>query len=242
LHKVHEGWDRPLVKGSDFGGAKVAELTEPDFSPDGRRIAYSAAGSNGHSIYISAVAGSKPIRLSTESTEERSPSWNGDGSWIAYLRNNGGSWSLVKAASGGTATPILLREGCLRFYPRWNPINGHWIACVTADGLTLVSSDGKETRPLTQEHWLVFGWSKEGKALYGIKETVARRRVIVSIDIDTRAEKELGEIPFTLASEIRGFSLSPDGKSFATSAIHPNGNLWTLEGFRQPGLLSWLRN
>jgi len=241
LHNVRDGSDRPLVTAQDFGQTWVNEFGDPGFSPDGRRIAYSAAGGNGHSVYISAVAGGRPVRLSAESADEQSPSWNADGSWIAYLRDNGGSWSLVKAASGGNSRPTVLRQGCLPSHPRWNRANPHWIACVTGEGLTLVSEDGAESRPLSRDGWLVFGWSQDGKALYGIKETAARHRVIASLDIESRAEKVLGELPLSLAAEVRGFSLAPDGKSFATSASHPSGDLWTLEGFRQPGLFSWLR-
>ena len=241
LRSVREGWDRPLVTGKDLGQAWVAEFSEPNFSPDGRRLAYCVAGGSGHSVYVSAIAGGKPVRLSTENADERSPSWNGDGSWIAYLRNNGGNWSLVKAASGGNSVPTLIREGCLPSHPKWNRANGHWIACATTDGLTLISEDGRESRLLTQNRWMVFGWSRDGKVLYGISETAARRRVIVSMDIDTRVEKTLGELPLSLAAEVRGFSLAPDGASFATSVSNPSGDIWTLEGFRQPGPFSWLR-
>ena len=135
----------------------------------------------------------------------------------------------------------MIREGCLPSHPKWNRVNGHWIACVTPDGLTVISEDGKESLPLTQNRWPVFGWSRDGKALYGISETAARSRVIVSLDIDTRVEKVLGELPLSFAAEVRGFSLAPDGGSFATSVSNPSGDIWTLEGFRQPGLFSWLR-
>ncbi|HEY1217814.1 MAG: LpqB family beta-propeller domain-containing protein [Bryobacteraceae bacterium] len=241
LRSVREGWDRPLVARKDLGQAWVAEISEPNFSPDGRRLAYCVAGGSSHSIYVSAVAGGKPVRLSMENADERSPSWNGDGSSIAYLRNNGGNWSLVKAASGGNSVPTVIRQGCLPAHPRWNRANGHWIACVTTDGLTLVSEDGKESLPLTQNRWLVFGWSRDGKLLYGISETADRRRVIACMDIDTRVEKALGGLPLSLAAEVRGFSLAPDGGSFVTSVSNPSGDIWTLEGFRQPGLFSWLR-
>jgi serine/threonine protein kinase/Tol biopolymer transport system component len=241
LHGVHEASDRPLVTARDIGQAWVAEFSEPNFSPDGRRLAYCAATGNAHSIYVSAVAGGKPVRLSAENADERSPSWNGDGSSIAYLRNNGGNWSLVKAASGGNSAPTVIREGCLPSHPKWNRANSHWIACVTADGLTLVSEDGKESLPLTRNRWLVYGWSQDGKLLYGISETASHQRVVASLDIETREEKTLGALPLSSAAEVRGFSLAPDGASFATSIGNPSGDIWILEGFRQPGLFSWLR-
>src|SRR5262249_39769806 len=101
LRGMREGWDRPLVTGAGFGVPWVASMSEPNCSPDGRRVAYSVLGATGHSVYISTIAGGKPVRLSSEDADESSPSWNADGSWIAYLRNSGGSWALVKALSGG---------------------------------------------------------------------------------------------------------------------------------------------
>ena len=241
LRSVREGWDRPLITGKDLGQAWVAEFSEPNFSPDGRRLAYCVATGNGHSIYISPVAGGKPVRLSSDNADERSPSWNGGGSAIAYLRNNGGNWSLVKANSGGSSVPIVIRDGCLPSHPKWSRANSHWIACVTADGLSLISEDGKESLPLSRNRWLVYGWSRDGKLLYGIVETASRHRVVASLDIETRVEKQLGELPLALAAEVRGYSLAPDGQSFATSISNPSGDIWTLEGFRQPGWFSWLR-
>lgn len=240
VRSIQDGWERPMVTEKDFGRSWIAAFREPNFSPDGRRITYSVAGSTGHAIYISSVAGGKPVRLSADSADERSPSWNGEGSWIAYLRNAGGSWQLVKAPSGGGSRPVVLREGCLPSHPKWNRSNSHWIACLTREGLILVSEDGKETLPLSRDPWQVFGWGRSGQSIYGVKRLADGRRMIATLDITTRAEKLLGELQFPPAVELRGFSLSRDGKSFATSASQPSGDLWVVEGFHRPGLLNRL--
>ncbi|MEO7141992.1 MAG: hypothetical protein ABI165_00650, partial [Bryobacteraceae bacterium] len=239
LRSPRDGWERPLVTEKEFGRRWIAAFGEPRFSPDGQRIAYSAAADASHSIYISNVAGGKPVRLAAENSDQRSPSWSPDGAWIAYLRNVNGKWSLVKARSGGGGQPIVLREHCLPSHPKWQTKSGPWIAIETAAGLTLVSDDGAQTRVLDPDHWLVFGWSGDDKRLYGIKNIDGRRRAIVSIDIETKAAKVLGDLTLPAAAEVRGFSLSPDGKSFATSASHPTGDIWVLSGFRWPGLRRW---
>ena len=94
--RFHNGWERPLVTAADFGVSWIARLSEPNVSPDGRRLTYAVSLKSGHSIYMSSMTGGKPVRLSTETADESSPTWNTDGSWIAYLRNAGGNWSLVK--------------------------------------------------------------------------------------------------------------------------------------------------
>lgn len=241
LTSPREGWERPLVTEKDFDKAWIASFGEPAFSPDGRRIAYSVVGDSGHAIYISSVNGGKPVRLSMDTNDQRSATWNADASWIAYLQNINGNWTLAKAQSGGGAQPVVLRQGVLPAHPKWNRAAGRWIACLTGDGLTLISDDGKESRVLSKDPWLVFGWSGDGKSLVGIKRSLDRRRQIVSLDVATLSEKAIGDLPLPPAAELRSFSLSPDGKSFATSASRPRSSIWLLEGFHNPALPGRLR-
>ena len=146
-----DGWQRPLVTEKDFDQTWIASFDEPNFSPDDQRIAYTIVGSSGHAVYVSSVAGGKPIRVSDDKYDQRSPSWSPDGAWIAYLQNIEGSWALVKARSGGGGQPVVLRQGCLPSHPKWqHKEGGRWIACVTPEGLTLVSEDGKDTKPLSK--------------------------------------------------------------------------------------------
>ena len=240
LKSVREGWERPLVTEKDFGRGWIAEFREPNFSPDGRRIAYTVAAGNGHSIYVSAVAGGKPLRLSADSTDERSPTWSGDGAWIAFLQNVNGRWTLVKARSGGGGQPAKLRDGCTPTHPKWNH-HDNWIAVTTPEGLTLVSDDGKQSSLVSPDVWLVYGWSLDDKILYGIKRLAGGRRVVASVDPESRVEKAIGDLQLPAAAEVQGFSMAPDGKTFATSFSRPGGDIWVLRGFEKPGVMDRLR-
>ena len=240
LKSVREGWERPLVTEKDFGRSWIAEFREPGFSPDGRRIAYTVAAGSGHSVYVSAVAGGKPLRLSPDATDERSPTWSGDGAWIAFLQNVNGRWTLVKARSGGGDQPVALRDGLSPTHPKWNH-HDNWIACTTPEGLTLVSDDGKQSNLVSPGEWLVYGWSLDDKLLYGIKRLEGRRRVVASVDPETRAEKTIGDLQLPAAAEVHGFSMAADGKSFATSFSRPGGDIWVLRGFEKPSVMDRLR-
>jgi Tol biopolymer transport system component len=235
LKNMRDGWERPLVTEKDFGRSWIAEFREPSFSPDGRRIAYTVAAGYGHSIYVSAVAGGKPLRVSPDSADERSPTWSGDGAWIAFLQNVNGHWTLVKARSGGGDRPVVLRERCTPTHPKWNH-HANWIACTTAEGLSLVSDDGKDSSVMSPDQWLVYGWSVDDKLLYGVKRLADGRRVVASVDPATRVEKTIGDLPLPVAAEVRGFSMAADGKSFATSFSRPGGDIWVLRGFEKPGV------
>jgi serine/threonine protein kinase len=240
LHNLRDTSARPLVTEKDFGLTWVASFDDPAFSPDGRRLTYSILQDSGNAVFISSVAGGKPVRLVAEGYAQRAPAWNGDGTWIAYLRNNKGVWELVKAPSGGGSTATVLAKGVQPVHPKWS---GSSLAYMTAEGLTVVSEDGAQSRILSKDRWLVFGWSRNGEFIEGIKEQgtgqEGRRRVVARLDVKTQQEKVLAEFAFP-ADAIRGFSLAPDGLSFATSVNHPSGELILLDGFEQPGVLSSL--
>jgi Tol biopolymer transport system component len=240
LKSLRDGWERPLVTEKDFDRSWIAEFREPQFSPDGRRIAYTVTATNGHSICVSAVAGGKPLRVSPDSTDERSPTWSGDGAWIAFLQNVNGRWTLVKARSGGGDRPTPLHAGCTPTHPKWNYHND-WIAATTSEGLTLISDDGKQSNPVSPGDWLVYGWSLDGKMLYGIKRLPDGHRVVASVDPEKRVEKTIGDLQLPVAAIVHGFSMAADGKTFVTSYSRPGGDIWVLRGFERPGVGERLR-
>ncbi|HUA61702.1 MAG TPA: protein kinase [Verrucomicrobiae bacterium] len=241
LKSIREGWLRPLVTEKDFGVDWIAGFSEPNFSPDGQRIAYTVAAGTGHSIYVSAVAGGKPLRVSPVATDERSPTWNADGSWLAFLQNLNGHWSLVKARSGGGDQPVVLLDHCMPSHPKWNHLPGGRIAVNTDKGLSLVAVDGSGSEVISADHWVVFGWSIDHKLLYGVKETADGRRVVASIDPEKHAEKVIDDLQLPADAEVRAFTMAADGKSFATSFSRPGGDIWIVRGFQKPGILERIR-
>ena len=231
-------WERPLVTEQDFGQAWIVALNETTFSPDGQRIAYAVAGSTGYAVYISSVRGGSPLRLAAGQADQRSPTWNPDGSWIAFLESTGGRWALKKARPGGAEAPVTLRQGCVRSHPKWSK-RGDWIACVTDEGLTLVPPDGGPAKVISTGSWLVYGWDLAGATVYGVKQTAGRGRALASIDVATGAEKNIGELRFHPYSTLSCYSMARDGKSFLTSLNHPTADLWLLRGFERR--LPWWR-
>ena len=230
-------WERPVVTEKDFGQAWIVSLNEPSFSWDGLRIAYAVGGDTGHAVWISSIQGGSPQRLVAGRKDQRSPSWNPDGSWIAYLESAGGQWTLKKAQPGGSAEPVALRTGCLRSHPKWSK-RGDWIACMTPDGLTLIAPDGGESKVVSDTSWLVYGWDSAGNKIYGLKRTADRQTVIASLDIAKGTEKVLGQIAVPPFSTLSCFSMARDEKGFLTSLNHPTADLWVLTGF-QPHVAWW---
>jgi hypothetical protein len=233
-------WERPLVTEKNFGEAWIVAINETSFSWDGQRIAYAVAGNNGHSVWISSVRGGSPQRLASGQADQRSPSWNPDGSWITFLEGAGGHWTLKKARPDGSGESIALRTGCLRSHPKWSK-HGEWIACMTPDGLTLISPEGGAAKTIGDKSWLLYGWNFDGTTLYGAKLAGAGRRVLASIDVKTGVEKIIGDLKLPPYSVLSCYSMARDGKSFLTSVDHPKGDLWLLSGFhrRLPWWQKW---
>jgi len=64
----------------------LAEGTSPSWSPDGRRIAYSARTAGRWQVWAMLPTGEDPIQLTSEGGED--PIWSPDGRLIAYTQNN----------------------------------------------------------------------------------------------------------------------------------------------------------
>ncbi len=222
-----QNWGKPLITGKELEG-KTYSIGSPGFSPDGQRIAFQRRGNAGSGIYVATIVGGPPIQL-TPADGGESPTWSPDGNWIAYVSNKNGKFGLVKARVGGSGKSELLKDSIRNDAPQWSP-TGNWISCQSNEGLLLVSANGKESRLLSKELWLAHGWSKDGTGIYGIRQTNDGRFVLAIIDGATGTEKNLSIMESSFAADgPRGFSLSPDGLSFATSVKTIKGDLWLLE-------------
>jgi hypothetical protein len=99
-------------------------------------------------------------------------------------------------------------------------------------------------KPLGKIKTSHLAFSKDAKLLYGIREE-HDKTTLFSLDIGTLKMTDIQELGKDLAPTsdvfpgIR-FSLTPDGNSITYTTSVEKSNLWILEGFRQPGLLSRL--
>ena len=101
----------------------------PQFSPDGRRIAFcSARSGDAFEVWVAGSDGSNPERLTRGPGQwQCSPTWSPDGRRIAFdSQAEDGSWHVWTIdAEGGTPQPIT-RDAGSQFRPTWSR-NGDWI-------------------------------------------------------------------------------------------------------------------
>jgi serine/threonine protein kinase len=235
LRSQTEGWERPLVTEKDFPNKEVIWFSRPCFSPDGSRVAYHVHTTATTQIWISSLAGGSPIRLFNETLGQFSPSWSSDGNWIAYLRKMGWQHELVKMRVGGTDSPVIIEKSASYFQPQWSP-DGTSILFQTAEGEILASVDGTNRKIISKDIWFTGGWSRDGSLLYAVRQDANRKMIVISFDPKTGKEtsiSDLGPIPLQISdSPFAGFSMAPDGKSFATSILRTESDLWILEDFK----------
>lgn len=123
------GWDVYRMN-PDGSGARALTSKggncRPDWSPDGKRIAYvsDVADGKGDVWTMDADGGNKMRVTMGDDSYDYNPDWSADGRWIVYETTKGSKrnpWSLAVIPAGG-GTPVLLSPpGADDRYPDWAP-------------------------------------------------------------------------------------------------------------------------
>jgi Tol biopolymer transport system component len=232
--------EKPVVSARSFPDGDTYLLSRVAFAPDGQRLAYQRRNREGYFIWISTIEGGTPVQPIPRGVAayQDAPTWSPDGNWIAftYLLSDG-KWRLGKMRPGLKADLTMIREDVnFPATPVWSP-DGRWISCELENGLYIVSPDGRDQRLVSEDSWLRHTWSPDSARIIAVRQTIDYRLQLVSIDIATREERvltaDLGPSP-PATPQLRGFSLSPDGKRVLSSTIRLRGDLHVLDGFTQP--------
>ena len=237
--------DHPLITQKDFPGNPTRFLMSPSLSPDGKRVIFTRCSDEGAvRTWIMSLSGGAPQRLNESATDtEYGGTWSPDGRRFAELAVSGDGKSLSVIKVGSREKPVNLREHVYNSLPDWSS-TGAWLTFQDKRGWNLISPDGKSVKPLGKIATSYLAFSKDGKLLYGIREE-HDKTTLFSLDYTTLKVTDIHELGKDLAPSsdygpaIR-FSLTPDGKSITYATAVTKSNLWMLEGFRQPGLLSRL--
>src|SRR6185436_5258644 len=87
-------------------------IRNPAWSPDDRRIAFDATVQGNGDIYVMAVEGGEPKRLTGEPSNDVRPAWASDGRTIYFASNRSGRPEIWKVhADGGPAVQITHNGG-----------------------------------------------------------------------------------------------------------------------------------
>ncbi|HSG00465.1 MAG TPA: protein kinase [Vicinamibacterales bacterium] len=233
-----DGSTRAVVTPDAFPGEPTLFLVQGAVSPDGRSVAYVRYSAGEIRIYVSALAGSRPVRLTgdDDAAREDDPAWSPDGRWILFRRGN----RLLKALASGGARPVLLAEDAEDQQGgagQWLP-DGQTVIYRSFDGLKRIPADGGVSEYVSRARPVVWDLAPDGQAVYAVVEREQRAIDLVSIDVATgatRPVRTLGRAPITpdysgYPDTLRAMRVSPDGTRLMYAYLNPESDIWILEG------------
>jgi Tol biopolymer transport system component len=141
------------AEATDPSAGSVFFQVEPDWSPDGKSIAFASQRSGSFDLYVMAADGTGTQRLTpTKDDDESSPSWSPEGDRIAFARE-GDIYVMNANGSGGARriSDVTAEET----EPAWSP-DGRSIAYVRREPGTpareiwIMRPDGTGRRQLTE--------------------------------------------------------------------------------------------
>ena len=148
----------------------------PQYSPDGKKVAFDSDRSGSYEIWVCNAEGSGAVQLTSQGAHSGTPRWSPDGRRIAFDASvNGSADIFVIDASGGAPRLITTSpaNGYARSVPSWSS-DEKWIYFTSNRSgryeIWRASSDGGKESQLTHQGGFDPRESPDGKQLYYLKQ------------------------------------------------------------------------
>ena len=155
--------------GVNVTAAAPGDNSDPSWSPDGSKLAFSSLRTAQMGVYVMDADGSNvSARLSDSNEWSDDPSWSPDGSRIAYVSIRSGTTNISTVNSDGSGIKKITDRFPPDIQPAWSPDGRHVMFVSRADGnfdLWMVDPDGSNLGHLTDH---------PGDETYGAWESVNR--------------------------------------------------------------------
>jgi dipeptidyl aminopeptidase/acylaminoacyl peptidase len=148
----------------------LSRNTDPSWSPDGTRIAYTSERDGGRAIYIMNADGSDVKRLTPLAGDSFHPTWSPDGTRIAFVSVRAANPDVYVANADGSGELRLTNNPTIDTDPAWSPdgariafssdrAGNHDIYVMSADGSGVI----RMTNNTTLDRYPA--WSPDGSRL-----------------------------------------------------------------------------
>jgi Tol biopolymer transport system component len=123
------------VKPGEGGAKELIGSTrtsfQPDYSPDGTRIAFASDRTGSYEIWVADGEGHQPMQITSfGGPQTGSPRWSRDGRWIAFDSRPDGHSDIYVVNAGGGEPRRLTNESAEDRTPFWSP-DGRWVYFVS---------------------------------------------------------------------------------------------------------------
>ena len=218
---------------------QTGSCANPQFSPDGRWIAYHGVSDGQRDIWVVPSMGGTPLNLTSNEAADVQPVWSPNGAQIAFSSNRSGSHEIwVADFEGGRLTSpvrqITTTDGVVAC-PCWSADSSRlafvllddergdlFVVDVGHHGEVQQLTEGVTASDVTWNHW---SGELLVKALWGERFMEVR-----AVDPITGAVRPMPEIvPLSPSAGMGRFDASTDGRLIAWAEEEDFGDLWVLE-------------
>ncbi|MBY0507964.1 MAG: protein kinase [Bryobacteraceae bacterium] len=185
--------------------ASTRNEMQPDYSPDGTKVAFISSRSGDGEVWIAGADGSNPVQLTTQGARPTAPRWSPDGRRIAFAKRPGGNADVyVVDAQGGSPKRLTTSPG--------NDASAYW------------SHDGR---------WIYFASNRTGRnEVWKIAADGSSPEVQLTRGSGWRSgESPDGQTLYYQKFDLPGTFKMPVGGGEEQKVLDtPNGAMWHLTG------------